>query len=225
MATDSRHVLARLDATAPPGLVRRVEAWRATGRPPAEPVLATSVVLLREQPESLEVFLLQRHDRMLFAPGVTVFPGGRVDPVDHDHPRGPVVAAGVRETAEETSVVLEPDALLPWAHWITPECEPRRYDTHFFVALAPPGREAVDISGETDRAWWSTPFEALTAASDGTITLMPPTASILMELAECARWEDVRAAAADRRIGPVLPELIMTDGTWHFDYRRRGGVS
>ena len=51
--------------------------------------------------------------------------------------------------------------LHPWAHWITPEIEPRRYDTWFFVAAMPADLEAADISGETERAEWSTPREAL----------------------------------------------------------------
>lgn len=218
MAVDSRHVLARLDTTAPPGLVRRVEAWRTGDHRPAEPALATSVVLVREQEDGLQVYLLRRHDRMAFAAGMTVFPGGRVDPIDHDHPYGPLVAAGVRETKEETSVELAPDDLLPWAQWITPEPEPLRYDTYFFAALLPPGQQAADVSGEADLAWWRTPGDALAGQRDGRVRLMPPTASILLELADCATWSDVRAAATDRRIEPVQPELIMIDGRWSFDY-------
>lgn len=218
MAADSRHVLGRLDTTAPPELVGQVEAWRTGNHQPAEPALATSVVLLREHDGSLEVYLLRRHDRMPFAAGMTVFPGGRVDPGDHDHPHGPLVAAGVRETAEETSVELDPGDLLPWAQWITPEPEPLRYDTHFFVALLPSPQQAADVSGEADLVWWSTPGDALAGQRDGRVRLMAPTTSILMELADCADWSDVRAAAADRRIAPVQPELIMVDGIWSVDY-------
>ncbi|MGO1973515.1 MAG: NUDIX hydrolase [Propionibacteriaceae bacterium] len=222
MATDSRHVLARLDTTAPPGLVRRVEAWHEGGRRPTEPALATSVVLLREQGSALEAYLLRRHERMAFAAGMTVFPGGKVDPPDHDHPHGPLVAAGVRETREETSVELDADTLLPWAQWITPEPEPLRYDTHFFVALMPSGQRAADVSGEADLAWWSTPAAALAGWQDGRVRLMPPTASILLELADCARWTDVLDATTDRRIGPVLPAMTRTDAGWCFDYLSGG---
>lgn len=217
MATDSRHVLARLDTTAPSGLVRRFEAWREGDRP-VDPALATSVVLLREAPAGLQVFLLRRHERMPFAPGMTVFPGGRVDRGDHDHPLGPLVAAGVRETREETTVSLAPDALLEWARWITPEPEPLRYDTHFFVTALPPGQEAVDVSGEADRGWWSTPAAALAGCRDGRIRLMPPTRSILMELADCAGWAEVRAAATGRRVEAVLPGVVRVGDSWRFDY-------
>ena len=49
----------------------------------------------------------------------------------------------------------------PFAHWITPPIEPRRYDTKFFVAALPVGQEARDVSGEADEAAWLTPAEAL----------------------------------------------------------------
>lgn len=224
MASDSRHVLGRLDTLAPPGSWRRVEAWRAGGRKPATPALATSVVLLRERAQALEVYLMRRHRQMAFAPGMTVFPGGRVDPVDQDHPSGPLLAAAVRETAEETSVALAPEALVPWARWITPEFEPLRYDTYFYVALLPAGQQAEDVSGEADRTWWSTAKDALDSQQDGSVRLMPPTASIVMELAECPDWAGVLAAATDRRIEPVQPELIMVDGVWHFDFGSGAGT-
>jgi 8-oxo-dGTP pyrophosphatase MutT (NUDIX family) len=134
-------------------------------------VPAASVVLLRDSEIGLETYLLHRHARMLFAPSTVVFPGGRVDPVDHDgpdpiHPNS-IRRCAIRETTEETGVVLAEVDLHPWAHWITPEIEPRRYDTWFFAAAMPDDLEAVDISGETERAEWSTPREALAAERSG----------------------------------------------------------
>ena len=57
---------------------------------------------------------------------------------------------------------LRDDLLLPWARWITPEFEPKRFDTWFFVALLPEAQTARDVSGEADRATWISP-----AAADG----------------------------------------------------------
>ena len=132
---------------------------------PSVAVPAASVVLLRDSEIGLETYLLHRHARMPFAPSTVVFPGGRVDPADHDGPDpiGPnsIRRCAIRETAEETGVVLAEVDLHPWAHWITPEIEPRRYDTWFFVAVMPADLEAADISGETERAEWSTPREAI----------------------------------------------------------------
>ena len=84
--------------------------------------------------------MLHRHARMPFAPSMVVFPGGRVDPADDDLIRSsadPIRRCAIRETTEETGVVLAETDLHPWAHWITPEIEPRRYDTWFFVAAMP----------------------------------------------------------------------------------------
>src|ERR1700678_3221255 len=50
-----------------------------------------------------------------------------------------LVHAAVRELAEEASIAVDPATLHLFSHWITPASEPRRYDTHFFAAQAPPG--------------------------------------------------------------------------------------
>ena len=73
---------------------------------------------------------------MPFAASMVVFPGGRLDrktPLAAD----PVRACALRETEEETGVRFDAADLQDWAHWITPELEPRRYDTQFFVAALP----------------------------------------------------------------------------------------
>ena len=79
---------------------------------------------------------------------MVVFPGGRVDAVDISSEGDPIRRCALRETSEETGVVLTETDLHPWAHWITPEIEPRRYDTTFFVAAVPDDQQAADISGE-----------------------------------------------------------------------------
>ena len=117
--------------------------------------------------------------------------------------------------------MLDPAELRPWAHWVTPEFEPRRYDTHFFVAELPPGQQARDLSGETDRAEWTAPAAALAAERDGRIALMPPTLSILLELADCGSIAEVFGLAEDRVVSVVLPELRRTDDGWRFVYPRR----
>jgi 8-oxo-dGTP pyrophosphatase MutT (NUDIX family) len=149
---------------------------------------------------------------------MVVFPGGRVDPADAASGPDPVRRCAVRETAEETGVVITEDDLLPWARWITPEIEPRRYDTWFFVSALPADQEAVDISGETDRAEWSTPGAALAAERAGLIKMLPPTLSILIELADLQTVAEVMDHAAGRQIEPVLPELVESGSGWQFRY-------
>ena len=156
---------------------------------------------------------------------MVVFPGGRVDPADSTGARDPLRRCALRETSEETGVVLGEADLHPWAHWITPEIEPRRYDTSFFVAAMPTDQDASDISGETDRAEWSTAGDALAAERSGRIRMLPPTMSILIELADLSSVAEVINQATGRQIEPVLPQLIKTASGWQFRYPRLGETS
>lgn len=212
-------VLAGLALSVPVAVAERAEQWGAADIP-VVPRVSASVVLLRDGLAGLETYLLHRHARMAFAASMVVFPGGGLDPVDATAP-DPVRACGVRETAEETGVALSADALRPWAHWVTPEVEPRRYDTVFYVAALPSGETAADVSGETDRAAWTRPADALHAASRGEIALMPPTVSILTELAAVDSVAAVLALAEGREIVTVLPVLERTESSqtgWVFRY-------
>ena len=58
------------------------------------------------------------------------------------------------EVLAARALVLRSDLLRPWAHWITPEFEPRRFDTRFFVAAVPTGQLPRDVSGEADDTVW-----------------------------------------------------------------------
>jgi 8-oxo-dGTP pyrophosphatase MutT (NUDIX family) len=108
-------------------------------------------------------------------------------------------------------LVLRSDLLRPWARWITPASEERRYDTRFFAAALPPGQEAQGVGREADEAAWVEPGEALASAARGDSYLLPPTAVTLSEL---ARYESVDAAlAAPRTISPLMPEATVTADT------------
>ncbi|MEU4288892.1 NUDIX hydrolase [Kribbella sp. NPDC026596] len=222
----------------------------------------------------LEVYLLRRQRTMAFAAGMTVFPGGRVDPADAaiaDSWSGPppsafavrlgcsaelaaaYVAAAVRETFEECGVllagpstssvvsdttgddweadrieleagrlrfadflhrrglVLRADLLGPWAHWITPEFEPKRYDTSFFVAALPTGQVTRDVTSESDQVAWMRPADAVAAVEGGELLMLPPTYLCCRELTP---YDDVAAvldAAGDREIRTILP-TVRVDG-------------
>jgi 8-oxo-dGTP pyrophosphatase MutT (NUDIX family) len=234
---------------------------------------AATVVLVRPAQDGFEAFLLRRTAVLEFAPGASVFPGGSVDPGDADPEigwTGPspaefagqlgtsagrarvLVCAAVRETFEESGVLLagpelapgelapeeldgdrralldgtvslaqvltrrglvvRADLLRPWARWLTPEVSPRRFDTWFFVAALPAGQTAMitEGPGEADHGSWLRPAAALDAARTGRITLLPPTAVTLAELAVHRDLADVMAAP--RTIVPLMPEVIREDG-------------
>jgi hypothetical protein len=100
---------------------------------------------------------------------------------------------------------LRDDLLFPWSRWITPEFEPRRFDTWFFVALLPEGQTARDVSGEADATDWISP-----AAANG-LAMLPPTLSTLNDLRSYPRVLDVVLASADRdAASPVMPRIELT---------------
>lgn len=222
MAVSSRDVLARLDRTVPELVIKSMQELGSGTPVLARP--ATSVVLLRDHHGRLETYALHRHTRMAFAPGMVVFPGGRVDPVDgvpagdHDPADPALLACSVRETEEETGVRLKPAELRPWAHWITPETEPRRYDTFFYLAALPDRQQAADVSGETSTADWQTPAGLLAAADAGRIAMLPPTRSILIELTAFDSVGSALAAATDRVVETVLPRAVNGPQGWVFEY-------
>jgi 8-oxo-dGTP pyrophosphatase MutT (NUDIX family) len=113
------------------------------------------------------------------------------------------------ELLHRRGLVLRSDLLRPWARWITPEAEPRRFDTRFFVAALPAGQRTRDVGGEADRVAWMRPDEAVAAVRRGEIMMLPPTMVTLIELA--AHDMVSTALAAPRRVRPRLPEVTIGD--------------
>ncbi|WP_219471183.1 NUDIX hydrolase [Nonomuraea rhizosphaerae] len=109
-------------------------------------------------------------------------------------------------------LVLRSDLLKPWAHWITPEVEQRRFDTRFFVAVLPEGQRTRDVGGEADQVAWERPADAVELAREGKIFLMPPTHHTLNELAACDSVEAV--LATPREIVMIMPKIVEIDGEW-----------
>lgn len=103
----------------------------------------------------------------------------------------------------------------PWTRWITPEFEPRRYDTYFFLAALPAGQHPAAVSGEADRTGWARPADAIAQFAAGEIAMLPPTSATLTELAGFDSIEAALAAAADRDTAtPILPQVVRSpDGT------------
>jgi 8-oxo-dGTP pyrophosphatase MutT (NUDIX family) len=122
------------------------------------------------------------------------------------------------ELLSRRRLVLRADLLTPWARWITPETSPRRFDTWFFAAALPPGQLAgLTAAGpgepgsgtESDLGTWWRPAAALEAARAGQITLLPPTA---VTLAELAAYQDIAGILGERRvITPLMPTLVVED--------------
>ena len=174
-----------------------------------------------------ELLMVRRNDKMAFMGGSYVFPGGRVD--DADLPAAgvelpaPVFSdldveqeaayrtAAVRELQEEASVTITAGDLYPFAHWVTPEIESRRYDTRFFLARMPEGQVAKHDEGETTALEWLSPATAIARFEHRDILLPPPTWTTIRQLAQRASIEDVLQWASTRRIVRVMPNFVRTE--------------
>jgi 8-oxo-dGTP pyrophosphatase MutT (NUDIX family) len=181
--------------------------------PPVTPRPAASLILLRRggkhRDRNVEVMLVRRSPKASFMPGVWVFPGGTVDPGDGEDPEPAHRACAVRELHEEAGIELPGDAELhAWSRWITPELAPVRFDTRFYVALAPPHSPPHPDGAETTEAAWISPREALRRHRGGELSLVFPTIKHLESLLPYDSAEEVLAAATDRVIEPVLPRVV-----------------
>ncbi len=201
-----------------------VQASGAAGHA-APPRPAATVVLLRDGAQGIEVYLHRRHNAMAFAGGMAAFPGGGVEPEDRAGEAVPAwadqldpdiaaarafVRGALRETLEETGVQLDPALLVPWARWITPRFEPRRYDTWFFLTGVPEGQQPSDVSGEVEDVMWAPAREAIRRADIGELRMMTPTRAVLGEMSGFASAASALAAGSGRVIETVLPGWVDT---------------
>ena len=209
---------------------------------PTDPRPASTILLLRDGAAGLEVFMVVRNRAIDFAGGALVFPGGRVEEADAALGE-PFRIAAIREAFEESGILLArrgdawlaahslprdadfhallaehaltpaADALVHYAHWITPADMPKRFDTHFFLAQAPPQQVGLHDGGEAVESVWITPGLALAEADAGRRVLVFATR---LNLARLARFATVGQALAGA--GPVVtvcPQPFQRDGaTW-----------
>ena len=153
----------------------------------------------------MEVLLARRADTQSFMPGVWVFPGGMVEDGEG------FAECAARELTEETGIALEAESeVLPWMRWITPEVVPVRFDTHFFVAVAPPHTPPQPDGVEISEAGWFSPRGALDSHAAGALPLVFPTIKTLETLLPYAHAGEVLTAAPERSLDPILPRVVGT---------------
>jgi 8-oxo-dGTP pyrophosphatase MutT (NUDIX family) len=187
-------------------------------KPSPTPLPAATILLVRDAPDGLEVFMVKRHHQVDFVSGALVFPGGKVDRTDREAGLSDLTDGGagwseemralgacaIREAFEESGILLARDAasaqfigaerlaslehyrpqldsheiglaqmlrteglrlaldqLTAFAHWITPEHMPKRFDTIFFIAPSPVGHAGRHDGRESVDSVWIAPQRAI----------------------------------------------------------------
>jgi 8-oxo-dGTP pyrophosphatase MutT (NUDIX family) len=106
-------------------------------------------------------------------------------------------------------LTLATDRLTYFAHWITPEEQPLRFDTRFFAAPAPAGQEPTGDDYEMTDLKWLTPQEAVEAQRRGEITLRNPTVKNLMLFDGARDTAHALERVRDRDVPTIRPRVIM----------------
>lgn len=120
-------------------------------------------------------------------------------------------ATSLIEIVEKEKLTLVLDEVVYFSHWITPEAEPRRYDTRFFAAALPDGRQIRADEREMIDALWIAPSEALERFSANRLPMVFPTVRTLQDLAPYGSVDEALEALRNRKVEPVLPRLVRTD--------------
>jgi 8-oxo-dGTP pyrophosphatase MutT (NUDIX family) len=108
----------------------------------------------------------------------------------------------------DTGMVLAFDELVPYAHWVTPQGMPKRFDTWFFLAAAPPEQLGVHDGRESTDSLWLSPREAVAGGESGRFKLPFPTTRNLIRL---GKQPDVKAALDDAKRRPIVTVMpVMT---------------
>jgi 8-oxo-dGTP pyrophosphatase MutT (NUDIX family) len=115
------------------------------------------------------------------------------------------------EIVQREELILLPESLIPYSHWITPEILPTRFSTRFFLAELPHVQHATTDQAELTSSLWSTPQDALQMYKTGKVAMMPPTLKTLEEMAKFVSLDELFAVARKRKIYPIMPQP-MKDG-------------
>jgi 8-oxo-dGTP pyrophosphatase MutT (NUDIX family) len=121
-------------------------------------------------------------------------------------------ATSLRAIAAREGLRLALDALVLFAHWVTPPIDTRQFDTRFFLCRVPPDQVPAHDETETTHSCWLTPSEAIRQAEAGSIVLPPPTWTTLRELEPLRSVDDALAWGRARRVERREPKVLERDG-------------
>ena len=228
---------------------------------------ASTVLIIRNGKNDIEVFMVVRHHQIDFASGALVFPGGKVDTKDIDPDIRDFIIpdqdyadeelsfriAAIRESYEESGVLFanykedenlinnekleelhrwrdkfnnnetsmqefakkenlkfSTESLIPFAHWITPDLMPKRFDTRFYLAAVPDGHQGIHDGNESVDSLWISPKQAIKDCLSEKRTIIFPTRMNLEKLRNSKTVEEALSNARKQRIVTVIPKLEKT---------------
>lgn len=187
------------------GLVRD----RCSGPSKDDYELTLQVAAIREAFEECGILLARPNGQN------QLIDGKRLQTLEHYRQPLAVGEMGIGEFLEREDLILACDKLVPFAHWVTPEMMPKRFDTHFYLAIAPEDHLAIHDGHESVDSVWISPKDALQGAADGTYTVIFPTRLNVEMLATSHSVADAIKDADARRIVTVLPWMEQrTDGNY-----------
>src|SRR6266852_2230144 len=114
--------------------------------------------------------------------------------------------------ARAERLMLATDRLGYFAHWITPEGMPKRFDTHFFITTAPAEQQAAHDHLETSEGIWISPREALTRFERKEFPLVFATIYQLRELAVFGSVHEALKSTDKQYVSTRIPVLVQEDG-------------
>jgi 8-oxo-dGTP pyrophosphatase MutT (NUDIX family) len=119
----------------------------------------------------------------------------------------------LRELLESAGRRLDVGALVPFARWITPVAESRRYDTRFFLFAAGAALTGAHDDHETTASFWAPPGDVVRRFVGGELQLAPPTHRTLEILAGAPSTRDALELARGACLEPVCPRLVTQEHT------------
>lgn len=169
--------------------------------------------------------MLRRGADARFMPSTWVFAGGVVEEEDRSLAARTQLAGvepdeiahricGARELAEEAGLEVEATDLLPWSRWITPEQVHMRFDTRFYVGLAPAHAKPEPDGVEMDEARWIAPADAIAAQVEDDFEISFPTVKHLEELRTFDSAEEILENARRRPVVPLTPKVVGTEDSF-----------
>jgi 8-oxo-dGTP pyrophosphatase MutT (NUDIX family) len=115
------------------------------------------------------------------------------------------------EILRARGVRLATHALVPWARWITPEAESRRFDARFFLLALPSLQRGAHDERETVMSFWASPAAVLDRFLRGELWLAPPTCRSLELLSDCGSLQSAFELADAQSLLPVCPRAVLSE--------------